>query len=173
METTVVGLYIHGDRSTEPEDTSPIPMLATPQVDAVEGMGLRQDTRYFRPADPGGDRRRQVSLIDEGTIWRHEAVFGSINRAFIKAQIVLEGDVHLPSVLGQHLMFADGAVLKLALPRKPCYAMDLIAPGLRDAMQGGWQGALATVIQSGMIAMGQRVVVLSKDEIGAGAATDR
>jgi hypothetical protein len=134
-------------------------MLALPQVEAVEGLGVRQDTRYFRPSDPGRERRRQVSLIDEGTILRHENAFGPINRAFIKAQIVLAGEVYLPGLLRQYLLFADGAELVLTLPRKPCYAMDLIAPGLKNAMEANEQGAMAMVTRSGLIAVGQTVVI--------------
>jgi hypothetical protein len=161
METRVVGLYVHGMRSSQPEDTAPTSMLAMPRVDAVEDMGLRQDERYFRRPDPGRNRLRQVSLIDEGTIWRHEAIFGPIDRALIKAQVILAGDVFLPDMLGAVLSFEDGAELTLAKYREPCFAMDLIAPGLRRAMQDRQQGALARVTRSGVISIGQRVLVRS------------
>lgn len=134
-------------------------MLAMPRVDAVAGMGLRQDRRYFHPADPGRERARQVSLIDEGTVWRHERVFGPIDRHAIKAQIILAGDLLLPDLLGAVLTIDDGAELTLSVPRRPCFAMDLIAPGLKQAMEGGQQGALAQVTRSGTIALGQRVLV--------------
>lgn len=160
MHTTVVGLYIHGLRHTQDGDSAPTPMLAIPRVDAVEGMGLRQDTRYFRPADPGCERPRQVSLIDEGTIWRHEAIFGLIDRSFVKAQIVLGGDLFLPDFPGAVLSFDGGAELTLSFPRKPCEAMDLIHPGLREAMKGGQQGALARVTRTGIIALGAGVELM-------------
>lgn len=165
LETSVVNLYIHGLRSSEAEDVAPTPMLSVPRVDAVEGRGLRQDTRYFRPADPGRERPRQVSLIDEGTIWRHERIFGPINRSLIKSQIILAGDIHLPDMLDAALRFEDGAELTLSIMRKPCFAMDLIYPGLREAMQNGMQGALARVTQSGSIAVGQRVRVTVPESV--------
>jgi hypothetical protein len=163
MESQVVGLYIHGLRSSDPDDTEPTPMLAMPSVEAIEGQGIRQDRRYFRPADPGRDRLRQVSLIDEGTIWRHERIFGAIDRSFLKAQIILKGDVHLPNLVGWTLDFEDGAQLTISIMRKPCFAMDLIYPGLRDAMQRGEQGALARVARSGKIATGQAVQIFLAD----------
>src|SRR5690348_5659391 len=95
IRTSVAALFTHGDRSSRPEDSGPTPMLSTERFEAVTGRGIRQDRRFFRPADIGRDRKRQVSLIDEGTIKRHEARFGPIERRFIKAQIILEGDVHL------------------------------------------------------------------------------
>jgi hypothetical protein len=157
METRIAALYIHGDISTRPEDVAPTPMLAMPSLDLVEHRGIRQDRRFFRPANPA--RKRQVSLIDEGTIQRHEAVFGSINRAFIKSQIILAGDIRLPELLGCVLNFESGAEVSLAVPREPCYAMDLIAQGLREAMQHGEQGALGKVTRSGVVSVGDRVTV--------------
>jgi hypothetical protein len=165
VKTSVANLYIHGLRSSQEGDTAPTPMLAMRQVEAVEGWGLRQDVRYFRPPDPGRERPRQVSLIDEGTIWRHEAVFGTIDRSAIKAQIILTGDVFLPDLLGAVLTFQGGAELTLCLFRKPCFAMDLIATGLREAMKDGNQGALARVTCSGVIAVGQEVRIVPATEV--------
>lgn len=159
IDSSVVNLYIHGRRSSRPEDTVPTPMLAMPRVDAVEDWGIRQDERYFRPPDPGRSRLRQVSLIDEGTIWRHEAVFGPLDRSLIKAQIVLASDAYLPDLVGATLVFEDGAELTVAKHREPCFAMDLIVLGLRRAMQPKQQGALARVARNGAIWVGQRVTV--------------
>ena len=159
FDTRVAGLYVHGDRSTRQGDTEPTPMVAMPRVDAVEDTGLRQDRRYFRPADPGRERKRQVSLIDEGTIWRLEAEFGLIDRSLIKAQIVLEGEIYLPHLIEAKLIFEGGAELTLSLVRKPCFAMDLIQPGLREAMEAEQQGALARVTRSGPISMGDRISI--------------
>jgi hypothetical protein len=158
METHIAALYIHGDATSRPEDTEPTPMLAMPSLELVEHRGVRQDGRFFRPADPS--RKRQVSLIDEGTIHRHEAVFGPINRSFIKSQVVLSGDIRLPDLLGAALLFERGAEIVLGIHREPCFAMDLISPGLRQAMQSGEQGALGKVTRSGIIAVGDRVTVV-------------
>jgi hypothetical protein len=158
METRITALYIHGDVSCRPEDTEPIPMLAMPSLELVAHRGVRQDRRFFRPENPS--RKRQVSLIDEGTIGRHEAVLGPINRAFIKSQVILAGDVRLPDLVGASLLFESGAEIFLAIDRDPCYAMDLIAPGLREAMMDGEQGALGKVTQSGLISVGDRVTVV-------------
>lgn len=161
MFTRVTGLYIHGDRSSRPEDGRATPMLAMPRVDAVTDRGLRQDRRFFRRPDPGRERPRQVSLIDEGTIWRHEKQFGPIDRALIKSQIILEGDVDLPGMLGAVLDFEDGPELVLSIQRDPCFAMDYIAQGLKAAMENGNQGALARVARDGSIWVGQAVTLRS------------
>jgi hypothetical protein len=129
-----------------------------PSLELVQHRGIRQDRRFFRPADPS--RKRQVSLIDEGTILRHEARFGPINRAFIKSQVILAGDVRLSDLIGATLMFESGAEILLAIDRDPCYAMDLIASGLREAMMDGEQGALGKVTRSGIISVGDRVTIV-------------
>jgi hypothetical protein len=122
-------------------------------------MGLKEDRRFFRRPPDDYERKRQVSVIDEGTIWRLEKQFGLIAREFIKAQVVLEGDVFLPGLIGSVLAFESGAALTVAIERIPCYAMDLIAPGMRDAMRNGQQGALARVTASGVISLGDAVQV--------------
>jgi hypothetical protein len=158
METRITQLYIHGDLSSRPEDTEPTPMLSMTSLELVEHRGIRQDTRFFRRADPS--RKRQVSLIDEGTIQRHEALFGPINRAFIKSQVVLDGDIRLPDLLGATLVFESGAEIVLTIDREPCFAMDLIAMGLQQAMMDGEQGALGKVTRSGIMTVGDRVSIV-------------
>jgi hypothetical protein len=161
----IAELYVHGDRSSQRSDTEPTPMQVVRQVDVVEGMGIRQDVRFFRPPDPGRERPRQVSLIDEGTIWRHEALFGPIERSFIKSQIILAGDVFLPSLVDAVLVFEGGARMALSFAREPCYAMDLIKPGLRKAMENGQQGVLARVTASGTIHVGHAVDVVPSPDL--------
>jgi len=140
-------------------------MLPLPSVEAVEGRGLREDARYFRRPPEAHERKRQVSLIDEGTIWRLERRFGAIPRAQIKAQIILEGEVFVPSIVGHRLQFGQGAELVVSMERQPCYAMDLIAPGLREAMESGRQGALAVVTRGGQIMVGSSVLVVGRDAL--------
>lgn len=159
METTVARLFVHGTRSTRPEDTKPTAMLPMSMVEAVEGMGLREDARYYRQPPGEKERKRQVSLIDEGTIRELEAAFGPIPFEFVKAQIVLAGDVDLTQLIGSVLRFESGAQLEIALERKPCYAMDLIHRGLREAMEGGRQGALGRVTVGSHIALGDAVTI--------------
>ena len=164
IDTTVANLFIHGMQSSRPEDTRPTPMLAMSRLEAVQDWGIKQDTRYFRPPDPGRERLRQVSLIDEGTIRRHEAIFGPIDRSLIKAQIVVAGDIFLPDLLDSVLVFEGGAELTLSKVREPCFAMDLIAAGLREAMRPRQQGVLARVTRSGIIHMGQKISLRGAEE---------
>lgn len=167
MASEVVALYIHSSCSSRPEDEAPTAMVPVTSVEAVEGMGLRDDPRYFRKPPDAYERKRQVSLIDEGTIWRLEKKFGSIPSAFIKAQIVLAGDLFLPDLLDTKLMFDNQAELTVALARKPCFAMDLISAGLRTAMEGEQQGALARVTVGGHITVGSSVELVGEPALAS------
>ncbi|MDB5076176.1 MAG: hypothetical protein JWO42_2355, partial [Chloroflexi bacterium] len=110
----------------------------------------------------GSENKRQVSLIDEGTLERHFRQFGPFPLEFVKSQILLDGDIQLPDLLGREVVFGEGddaVVLQLTIKRDPCEAMDLIAPGLREAMKDGEQGALARVVRGGRIVLGQKVTI--------------
>lgn len=163
ITTTVAALFLHGPHPSEQGDPAPTPMRAVREAEAVAARGLRGDTRYFRGTRrDGGENLRQVSLIDEGTLARHEERFGPIPWETVKSQIVLAGDLRLPDLLGRQIVFGEGedaAILELTIPRQPCYAMDLIVPGLREAMKEGEQGALARVVRGGPIHVGQAVTV--------------
>ena len=163
LATTVRALYLHGPRASVEGDIAPTPMIAVAEVEAVDGKGLAGARRHLRATRRDGkENPRQVSLIDEATLERHAARFGSFPWEFVKSQIVLEGAVDLPSLLGHRIVFGEGedaVLLELTIRRDPCFAMDLIVPGLREAMKGGAQGALARVLRGGMIRMGQQVTI--------------
>jgi|GEM_PF-516809 hypothetical protein len=161
--TTVAGLYLHGPRPAVAGDAAPTPMVVVPEVEAIARVGLRGEARHMRERRPDEqESKRQVSLIDAGTLARHAERFGGFPMEFVKSQIVLAGSISLPDLLGHYLVFGaaeDAAVLQLTIRRDPCEAMDLIAPGLRLAMAGGQQGALARVVRGGRIALGQSVTI--------------
>ena len=78
LTTTVRALFLHGPRGAHAEDDAPTPMIAAGMVEAVTGKGLRADLRYFSATRrDGSENLRQVSVIDEGTLARHVARFGS------------------------------------------------------------------------------------------------
>ena len=163
LTTTVSALYLHGPRASAPDDTAPTPMIAVTEIMALMGLGLAGDVRFLKPTRRNGSENlRQVSVIDAGTLARHESRFGVIPWEVVKSQIVLAGDFRLPDRLGSRLIFGEGdgaAILELTIPRQPCFAMDLIYHGLKDAMEQGEQGALARVARGGPIRVGMTVSV--------------
>ncbi len=163
VTTILRALYLHGPRATLDGDTEPTPMFAADGVEAIAGVGLRGAERHMRkPGPTGKESKRQVSLIDEATVARHRARFGDFPMEWVKSQLVLAGDVRLPDLLGREVVIGEGddaVVLELTIKREPCEAMDLIAPGLREAMKDGEQGALARVVRGGWIEAGQKVTI--------------
>src|SRR5438445_377549 len=119
VTTTVRALFLHGPRPTMDGDTEPTPMIAVDEVEAITGIGLRGEERYMRATRRDGvENKRQVSLIDQGTLDRHRAQFGEFPLEFVKSQIVLAGDVHLPDFLGREVVFGEGddaAILQLTI----------------------------------------------------------
>jgi len=164
ITTSVRALFLHGPRPSEPSDPAPTPMIAVARTMALTGLGLEGDDRYLSATRRNGSENlRQVSLIDEGTLARLVERFGPFPFEFVKSQIVLAGEARLSDYLGHRIRFGEGdgsAILELTIHRQPCYAMDLIRPGLKAAMEGGEQGALARVRRGGLIEVGMPVTVL-------------
>jgi hypothetical protein len=164
ITTSVRALFLHGPRPSEPSDPAPTPMIAVARTMALTGLGLEGDARYLSATRRNGSENlRQVSLIDEGTLARLIDRFGPFPLEFVKSQIILAGKVRLSEYLGHRVTFGEGedaAILELTIHRQPCFAMDLIRPGLKTAMEGGEQGALARVTRGGLIEVGMPVAVL-------------
>jgi hypothetical protein len=162
--TQLRALYVHGPHPSREGDTRPTPMIAIQETEVLPGRGLQRDARYLHPVrHDGSESKRQVSLIDEGTLERHRSRFGTFPWEAVKSQIVLVGEVHLPDFLNHYLVFGDGAdavVLQLTILRRPCFEMDLIVLGLRAAMEHGEQGALARAVQGGRLLVGQQVTLI-------------
>ncbi|HVC82738.1 MAG TPA: MOSC domain-containing protein [Chloroflexota bacterium] len=163
ITTSVRALFLHGPRASEPTDPAPTPMIAVARTMALTGLGLEGDDRYLSATRRNGSENlRQVSLIDEGTLARLIDRFGPFPLEFVKSQIVLAGDIRLSDCLGHRIRFGEGedaVILELTIHRQPCYAMDLIHPGLKAAMENGEQGALARVLRGGLIEVGMPVTV--------------
>ncbi len=163
LATVVSALFLHGPRGAQRDDTTPIAMVPAAHVEAVTATGLRGDTRFFhKTRRDGRENLRQVSLIDEGTLERLRERCGLVPTDMVKSQIVLAGSVRLTDLLGRTLTFGQGEeapVLQLTIKRDPCYIMDIITPGLQDAMKDGEQGALARVVRGGLIMVGQSVTI--------------
>lgn len=163
ITTSVRALFLHGPRPSEPSDSAPTPMIAVARTMALTELGLEGDDRYLNATRKNGSENlRQVSLIDEGTLARLIARFGPFRLEFVKSQIVLAGEIRLSDYLGHRIRFGAGegaANLELTIHRQPCYAMDLIRPGLKAAMADGEQGALARVLRGGPIEVGMPVTV--------------
>jgi len=132
------------------------------QITLVEGKGIVEDVRYFdRKNREGEPRKRQVTLIEREQIGEHAAVLGVPGIAPGKVRSNIETDgISLIECLGKQLQIGE-AVLLIYEPRTPCAQMDAVAPGLRELMKNNRQGALAQVIRSGTVRLGDSIRLLS------------
>jgi MOSC domain-containing protein YiiM len=136
---TVVGLFVspaRGSGRSEPRE----------RVLAVESKGLEGCAHANPP-------RREVLLASK----EHLDAVG-VEPGAIRENVTVEGvDVHSWPV-GQRVR-VGGAVLEITMVCDPCHRMDELRAGLRAEIDGK-RGMLAHVVESGEIALGDRVELL-------------
>ena len=136
-------------------------MQSFEEIELVAEKGIVQDVRYFgRKSRAGGPSKRQVTLIEREQIAEHAAVLGlkSIPPGVVRSNIETEG-IELVALAGKRVRVGSAELL-IGAPRDPCEKMDRIAPGLRELMDQGKQGVLAQVVRSGIVRVGDEIVVL-------------
>ena len=142
------------------------PLVAVEAVFAEAGLGLRGSRKYGRKPD-GTESKRQVSLIEREVLAQHARALGCVIPPGAARSNVETVGVDLVPLVGRRLMIGE-AEIEVTLARTPCEAMDLVAPGLQEAMRGGRQGVLARVVRSGLIRVGDAIVALPSDGEAAG-----
>ncbi len=142
---TVVSLHLHPPQSGRP-------MLPASELTLVADKGIVEDERYF-------DRksRRKVTLIEREQLEQHAAALGVVSFSPGQARSNIETTgISLVSLIGRDVQVGE-AVLHFHAPRTPCHQMDALAQGLRELMEDGKQGVLATVVKGGVIHPGDVV----------------
>jgi len=125
------------------------PMDAVSEAELVAGRGLAGN------ANQGG--RRQVTIIEQ-EIWAElmRGFDATLPPSTRRANLMIQG-VALRQSRGRVLEIG-GCRLHVAGETKPCERMEEALPGLEDALYDDWRGgAFATVLQGGVIRVGDRV----------------
>lgn len=146
----VESLHLHSDLPGER-------MQEVFTMELIAGKGIAGNKRYFsRPT------RRQVTLIEREQLAEHAALldWDKIGPGTVRSNIETTG-VWFREFIGRHIKIGATATLFLYEARKPCHKMDAIAKGLRHLMENGRQGALAQIVSSGVIQIGD-VITLAK-----------
>jgi len=186
----VASLHVHPGKAGGPVKGGS--MISQPTLTLVQDKGIKEDTRYFdRPTRKGTPSPRQVSIIDRGMISWHAtqqqcAMFlpGTIRTNIETKMMTPNHDLSEPpacpyiDLLGQDppvggglVQLGDGtdaAVIQITVARTPCWEMDHISPGLQNAMKRDRQGALASVVESGIVREGDPVFILFPDRFSFG-----
>lgn len=132
-------------------------MVAVDEFTLVEDKGIKEDVRYFdRPS------RRKVSLIEREQLAEHAGLLGveSVAPGAARSNLETTG-IRLADWIGCDVQIGE-AVLHLYAPRTPCPKMDAVAPGLRELMENGCLGVLATVIRSGRMRVGDSLTPVDR-----------
>lgn len=141
MHGTVTAIHI------APEYGRPVEPVS--EIEAVTGRGLRGD-RYY-------GTRRQVTIVATGELEAAAAELGvdRIEGGATRRNITVE----LPSLPRTHgtRIVIGGAVVEVWRDCAPCEVMEVsVAPGARAAL-GGRAGVSATVVEGGVIRLGDPV----------------
>ena len=137
------------------------PLRSVESVEVVQAKGILNEPRYFARISrtTGQPSRRQITLIGREQIAEHAAALciATIPAGAVRANIETVG-IDLVACVGQVLQIGDAALLVFE-PRMPCEKMDAICAGLRERMKNNRQGVLAEVLRSGMIRVGDAVII--------------
>lgn len=148
---TVTSLHIHPAVAGEP-------LLAASEFNLVAEKGIQEDKRYFERRNREGlPSKRQVTLIEREILQQHTAALGvaDLQPGQARSNIETTG-IDLMALIGRDVQVGE-AVLRFIEPRDPCHKMDALAQGLRELMNNGRQGVIATVIQSGRVRPGDAI----------------
>lgn len=139
-------------------------MVMVDEVQAHEGLGLEGDRRCKAPHDTRGQgSARQVSLINAEHIEAVAKILGkdSIDPGLLRRNLVISG-LNLQAIRYQRFQIGE-AIFEATALCHPCSRMDKnLGPGGHAAMLGHG-GLCAKVIQSGVIRIGDPLVVLPGD----------
>ena len=134
------------------------PMESLPAASAQAGLGLEGD----RHGRKGGGR--QVLVVDAAVLAAEGLAHGAIRENLTVEGIAVDA---LPA--GTLLRVGGFAVLRATGPCRPCHRMDEIRPGLEEGLRGR-RGTLFTVLEGGMIRVGDAVAVTEAGRDGSGPA---
>ena len=139
-QATVVNLQLYpGNRQ---------PMASVKSAKAIENLGLEGD-RHAK-----ANSKRQVLLVEAETLDKLGLRAGDVRENITTRGVAL---MELP--LGTRLRIGE-ALFELTVECEPCNLMDQLRPGLKETLKGQ-RGMLARVTQSGMLSVGDAILVES------------
>jgi len=113
----------------------------------IEGLGLEGD-KHANAAS-----KRQVLLADKEAL---DAV--GVLPGTIKENVTVEGVDVMQLPAGSRVRLGRSAVLEITAVCEPCFRMDEIREGLKLELEGR-RGMVATVVQGGIINVGDPITV--------------
>jgi len=131
-----------------------LPMRPVGDIEAITNRGLAGCAH----AQPGG--MRQILLMDLETL----EVMG-LRPADLKENITTRGLDVRSLRPGEHLRIGE-ALLEVTVPCEPCKRMEEIRVGLKEELRGR-RGKLCRVMEGGRIRVGDPIVLIEYERVGA------
>jgi MOSC domain-containing protein YiiM len=131
-----------------------LPMRAVEEIEAVENRGFAGCAH----AQPGG--LRQVLVMDVETLNALQLHPGDIKENITTRGLDVRG-----LRPGQRLRIGE-ALVEITVPCEPCKRMEDIRAGLKNELRGR-RGMLCRVVEGGRIRVGDAIVALELERIGA------
>ena len=134
------------------------PMEVIERAEITPELGIAGDHRGRRK--PGGLGKRQVTLIERDD-WAAACAQVGVDLPWWhrRCNIALDG-FDLPQVPGMLLRLGQDVVLEVTRFTDPCERMEVLAPGLFDALLVDWRaGVCSRVVHGGTITVGDVIRV--------------
>lgn len=152
--TPKIGPYVLSV-NTSPGGIPKLPLSSGNVLKAgIEGDG-RNHAKHVRPD-------RAVSLWDNELLREFAAEGFSLTPGAAGENLTVM-HLNLQALTAGTMLRIGEVILKLELPRKPCYVLDPIDARLKDAVVGRF-GFLASVMHEGVIRPGMPIAVISADD---------
>ena len=122
-------------------------MQLVPSAELVEGLGIEGDKHASAAS------KRQVLLADKEAL---DAV--GVLPGTIKENVTVEGVDVMQLPVGSRVRLGRSAVLEITAICEPCFRMDEIREGLKQALEGR-RGMVSRVVRGGTISIGDSITI--------------
>jgi MOSC domain-containing protein YiiM len=152
MAGRLAGIARHGRKF------GPVETLSSIAVSLITGVpgDHASEVATHKPS-----RRRQVSLIELESWEAALAELGSqLGWEHSRRNFLLAG-LKLPRSAGTRLQIGPSLVIEITDECTPCHRMDVLLPGLQEAMRPDWRGGFVARIQEdGEVALGDEIRIV-------------
>ena len=132
------------------------PMEVIDRAEITEAGGITGDHRGRRK--PNGLGKRQVTLMERADWAAAMAAVGADHPWWMRRCNVVVDGFDLPKTPGTRLQLGRDVVLEVTRFTDPCERMEMLAPGLFDALMVDWRGGVCSrVVQGGMLSVGDLI----------------
>lgn len=159
FEGAVVGVHLSATHQISKETARAITLIAGLGVEGDAHRGATVQHRSRVAADPTQPNLRQVHVVASEL---HDALAAEgfqLRPGDMGENVTTRGIEVLALPVGTRLRLGDDAVIELTGSRNPCRQLNGLSAGLLDAVRTRGVGAMAIVLEGGVVRAGDAVEV--------------